>query len=154
MDEQRSRETRARAELALLRLVYELGDEDVFLVVLGGLVPDVLARDDALIPEHLGTTDVDVLLITHVEPDADPGGVERALGRIEFKPDPTEDGWRWRGTVDGAVVKLEFLCDLPDQREGEIIRPRGCRAAHGCQPARHRLCRTRFRVGGADRRAR
>lgn len=30
------------------------------------------------------------------------------------------------GKVDGAVVKLEFLCDLPDQREGEIIRPRGC----------------------------
>jgi len=126
MDEQRSRETRARAELALLRLVYELRNEDVLLVVLGGLVPAVLARDDALIPEHLGTTDVDILLITHVELDADLGGVERALERIEFQPDPTEDGWRWRGTVEGAVVKLEFLCDLPDQREGEIIRPRGC----------------------------
>ncbi|MDQ6776031.1 MAG: hypothetical protein M3071_07390 [Actinomycetota bacterium] len=126
MDEQRSRDTRARAELALLRLVYELRNEDVFLVVLGGLVPDVLARDDALIPEHLGTTDVDVLLITHVQPDADLSCVERALEHIEFDPDPTEDGWRWRGKVHGAVVKLEFLCDLPDQREGEIIRPRGC----------------------------
>lgn len=79
MDEPRSRDTRERAELALLRLIYELGNEDVFLVVLGGLVPDVLARDDALIPEHLGTTDVDVLLITHVQPDADLSGVERAL---------------------------------------------------------------------------
>ena len=78
MDEQRSRETRARAEL------------------------------------------------THVQPDADLGGVERALGRIGFRPDPTENGWRWRGTVEGAVVKLEFLCDLPDHREHEIIRPRGC----------------------------
>lgn len=128
MDERRSRDTRARAELALLRLVYELRNDDVFLVVLGGLVPDVLARDDALIPEHLGTTDVDVLLITHVEPDADLGGVECALERIEFEPDPTADGWRWRGKVNGKVVKLEFLCDLPDQREGEIIRPRGCTA--------------------------
>ena len=87
MDEQRTRETRARAELALVRFAHELRDEDAFLVVLGGLVPEVLAADDGLVPEHLGTTDVDVLLITHVEPDADLGGVERALERIEFKPD-------------------------------------------------------------------
>jgi hypothetical protein len=126
VDEERSRETRARAELALVRLVHELRHEDVFIVVLGGLVPEVLARDDALIPEHLGTTDVDVLLVTHVNPDADLGGVERALERIGFRPDAGADGWRWRGPVEGATVKLEFLCDLPDQREHEIIRPRGC----------------------------
>jgi hypothetical protein len=78
MDEQRSRETRARAELALVRLLHALGDEDVFLVVLGGLVPEVLASGEALVPEHLGTTDVDVLLITHVDPDA---GRERSFGR-------------------------------------------------------------------------
>jgi hypothetical protein len=127
MDERRSRETRARAELALVRLLHELGDEDVFLVVLGGLVPEVLAHDDALVPEHLGTTDVDVLLITHVDPDADLGGVERALERLNFKPDPNEDGWRWRGPIDGVPVKLEFLCDLPDYREGEVVSPSGCR---------------------------
>lgn len=127
MDEQRSRQTRARAELALVRLLYELGDEDVFLVVLGGLVPEVLARDEALVPVHLGTTDVDVLLITHLDPDADLGGVERALERLDFKPDPNEDGWRWRGPIDGVPVKLEFLCDLPDYREGEVVSPSGCR---------------------------
>lgn len=126
MDEQRTRETRARAELALVRFAHELRDEDAFLVVLGGLVPDVLAAGASSIPEHLGTTDVDVLLITHVEPDADLSGVERALDRIAFSPDETEDGWRWRGIVDGAPVKLEFLCDLHDHREHETIRPRGC----------------------------
>lgn len=126
MDEQRSRASRARAELALVRLVHELRDESVFLVVLGGLVPEVLARDDMQIPEHLGTTDVDVLLITHVDPDADLGGVERALDRLGFRPDASTNGWRWRGLVDGVTVKLEFLCDLPDHREHEVIRPRGC----------------------------
>lgn len=126
MDEERSRETRARAELALVRLVHELRDEDVFMVVLGGLVPQVLVRDDALIPEHLGTTDVDMLLVTQVDPDADLGGVERALNRIDFRPDHGADGWRWRGAVQGATVKLEFLCDLPDHREHEVVRPRGC----------------------------
>jgi hypothetical protein len=74
MDEQRSSTTRARAELVLVRLLHELDEEDVFLVVLGGLVPELLARADGLIPAHLGTTDVDVLLITHVDPDADLGG--------------------------------------------------------------------------------
>lgn len=126
MDEQRSRGARARAELALVRLLHELRDDELFLVVLGGLVPEVLARDDAVIPEHLGTTDVDVLLITHVDPDADLGGVERALERMHFAPEPGADGWRWRGPIAGATVKLEFLCDLPDYREGEVIRPRGC----------------------------
>jgi hypothetical protein len=126
MHEQRTRETRARAELALVRFAHELRDEAVFLVVLGGLVPEVLAADDGLIPEHLGTTDVDMLLITHIEPEADLGSVERALERIDFRPSETEDGWRWRGAVDGVPVKLEFLCDLPDHREHEVIRPRGC----------------------------
>lgn len=127
MDEQRSREARARAELALVRLLHELGDEDVFLVVLGGLVPEVLASEEP-VPEHLGTTDVDVLLISHVDPEVDLGVVERALQRLDFKPDPNEDGWRWRGPVEGVSVKLEFLCDLPDYREGEVIRPSGCQA--------------------------
>ena len=86
MAEQRSRKTRARAETALVRLLHALGDEDIFLVVLGGLVPEVLAGDEALVPEHLGTTDVDVLLITHFEPDADLGSVDRALEQLAFKP--------------------------------------------------------------------
>lgn len=128
MDEQRSRETRARAETALVRLLHALGDDDVFLVVLGGLAPAVLASNEAFVPEHLGTTDVDVLLITHVDLDADLGAVERALEQLDFKPDPSEDGWRWRGPIEGVPVKLEFLCDLPNHREGEVIRPSGCRA--------------------------
>ncbi|MEX1142692.1 MAG: hypothetical protein WD993_09690 [Thermoleophilaceae bacterium] len=125
MDERRSPQARARAELALVRLLYELGDDDPFLVVLGGLVPEVLAADDKAV-DHLGTTDVDVLLITHVNPDADLGPVETALKQMQFAPTPTDDGWRWHGPIDGIAVRLEFLCDLPDHREREIIRPRGC----------------------------
>jgi hypothetical protein len=37
-----------------------------------------------------------------------------------------EQRTRERGSVDGTPVKLEFLCDLPDHREHEAIRPRGC----------------------------
>ncbi|MGI8801437.1 MAG: hypothetical protein ACR2KV_04590 [Solirubrobacteraceae bacterium] len=111
-----------------MRLAHELGEDAHALIVLGGLVPEVLAREaGGVIPDHLGTTDVDVLLITRLAPDADLGSVEAALERIEFGPDPREEGWRWRGTVDGATVRIEFLCDRDDQREGEVIRPAGCR---------------------------
>lgn len=127
-DEQRTPRARARAELALVRLVHELRDDQPFLVVLGGLVPEVLARDrDGIIAEHLGTTDVDVLLVTHTDPDADLSSVERALERLDFKPEPDEDGWRWAGRIDGSPVRIEFLCDLFDHREGESLRPKGCR---------------------------
>ena len=128
VDEPRSQEGRARAELALVRLLHELNNDEVPIVVLGGLVPEVLAREDVSVPQHLGTTDVDVLLITEVEPDADLGDVERALMRLDFQPDPQTDGWRWRGRVDGVRVEIEFLCDLPDHREHETIRPRSCDA--------------------------
>jgi hypothetical protein len=124
-EEARSAETRARAERALVLLVNEIGDEDVPLIVLGGLVPEALTRDqDAVTPQHLGTTDVDVLLITHLDPDTDLGAVERALKRLKFAPG-VED-WRWRGRVDEGPVKFDFLCDLDDHPAGQVIRPAGC----------------------------
>ncbi len=87
--EERSATARARAEKALVRLAHELGEEAHALIVLGGLGPEVLAREaGGVIPDHLGTTDVDVLLITRLGPDADLGPVEVALERIEFGPDP------------------------------------------------------------------
>lgn len=126
--EQRSRETRARAETALVRLLYELRADDPFLVVLGGLVPEVLTRSETgVVPEHLGTADVDLLLITRLDPERNLGAVERALERLAFGADVTQDGWRWRGTIDGFPILLEFLCDLESYREKESIRPRGCR---------------------------
>ncbi len=123
---ERSPAARQRAEAALVRLAWQLRDDEPFLVVLGGLVPQVLADEEQdVIPEHLGTTDIDILLITHIDTDVDLGAVERALARLEFAP-TDNDGWRWRGVVDGSPAIIEFLCDLPEYREGEYIRPRGC----------------------------
>jgi hypothetical protein len=127
-EEERSPEARARAESALVRLLHEIGDEAPFLVVLGGLVPAALAADTPdVIPEHLGTTDIDVLLVSDVDPDADLGVVERALEALQFEPDPEQDGWRWQGTIDSTPVRIEFLCDLSQYREGESVRPNGSR---------------------------
>jgi hypothetical protein len=123
---ERSPAARERAELALVRLLWELRDEDPFLVVLGGLVPQVLADESGdMIPEHLGTTDIDILLIAQIDPDADLGAVERALVRLDFAPTDNE-GWRWRGLVEGSAAVVEFLCDLEEYKERETMSPRGC----------------------------
>ena len=116
--------------------------------MLGGLVPERLARDDDLVPAHLGTSDVDILLITHVELEADLGGVERALNRMNFEPDPTADGRRWRGPVGGWQVKLEFLCDLPRSPGGRDDPATRMHEPRRRQPSRHRRRCSGLRVGG------
>lgn len=125
--EQRSPSARALAQTGLVRLLWELGDEDPGLIVLGGLVPGLLTlAGEREVPEHLGTTDVDMLLIAEIENTADLTPVERTLTRLGFKADSGEDGWRWHGRVEDQPLTVEFLCDLPSYREGESVRPAGC----------------------------
>lgn len=122
---ERSPEARALAEQALAGLLLGLGDEDVEIVVLGGLVPEILTRgQNPPAPNHLGTTDVDILLAMHVIPELDLGPVETALEKLGFAPDG--EGWRWRGPVRERTMKIEFLCDLESEKEHEVIRPPGC----------------------------
>ncbi len=121
---ERSPEARALAEQALVKLLHAL-DGKVEIIVLGGLVPEVLTRgQEPPAPTHLGTTDVDVLLLAHTKPGTELSALEASLNSMEFRPE--DGGWRWRGHVQGRVVKIEFLCDLESYREHEIIRPAGC----------------------------
>ena len=53
----RSRQARAAAEQALVRIVHNYGSRPEF-VVLGGLVPELLCSGSTF--RHAGTTDVDV----------------------------------------------------------------------------------------------
>jgi hypothetical protein len=73
---------------------------------------------------HLGTTDVDILLVTHVEEGADLLPLEQNLRKLRFRP--REGGWRWWGTVDDRPVKIEFLCDLGDRVAEEAVPCQGC----------------------------
>ena len=124
--EERSPEARRRAEQALVNLLYQLGERRGDLIVLGGLVPPTLAEGaPGGAPMHVGTADVDLLLLTHVPADVDLGSVERALLKMSFGP-LDDEGWRWRGRVDDIGVRIEFLCDLPEYPEGEVVRPEGC----------------------------
>lgn len=127
MNTDRSRAARAKAQNALVALLHELRDFDPPLIVLGGLVPDMLTRDqEILAPQHLGTTDVDVLIDFQVAIDKDLGFIEAALIRLGFSPKAGSDGWRWIGKIDGAAIKLEFLCELDNEPAETVIRPVGC----------------------------
>lgn len=124
-EDARSAEARARAEQALVWLISGFDGAEIDLIVLGGLVPEILTR--GIEPGsigHLGTTDVDLLLITRVDEEQNLGAVEASLDGLGFKAE--EKGWRWRGAVGGHQVKIEFLCDLETIREQELVEPVGC----------------------------
>lgn len=128
-DLERSPAARLLAEKALLRLLVALKNHEIPIVVLGGLVPEVLTRDQQPpAPQHLGTTDVDVHLGLSLQLDAtqDLRALEDGLRLADFSPDETTEGWRWMTRVEGARVKIEFLCELDDQPEEAIVTPVGC----------------------------
>jgi len=113
----------------LLRLIGALKDHDVPIVVLGGLVPEVLTRDqEPPAPQHLGTTDVDIHLGLglQIEAEQNLGQLEAALTAADFGPDETKEGWRWETRVGEARVKIEFLCELDNQPQEAIVTPVGC----------------------------
>ncbi len=121
---ERSPAARALAEEALISLI-ERVDEEIDVIVLGGLVPEILVGgQDPPAPIHLGTTDVDVLIAARLEVEQDLGSLEAALHAIDFRPEGF--AWRWRGKIEGKPVKIEFLCDLPDRQEEEDIELMGC----------------------------
>lgn len=126
IDQERSPAARARAERALCTLAAHIPDDDVPLIVLGGLMPEILTEGRETGPLHLGTSDVDMLLAAHLEQTDCLTRIEAALEVAGFSAEPGEHGWRWRGIVDGFAVKLEFLCDLDTEPEGIVTIP-GCR---------------------------
>ena len=126
IDDERSPAARARAERALCTLAAHIADDDVPLIVLGGLMPEILTEGRDTGPSHLGTSDVDMLLVAHLEQTDGLTRIEAALEVAGFSTQRGENGWRWRGIVDGFAVKLEFLCDLDTEPEGIVAIP-GCR---------------------------
>lgn len=128
----RSRTTRQLAESALVRLL-DAADpaHRSELVLVGGLVPEYLARTAPV--EHQGTTDVDVVLsvgFVYDRDELDFGWLERALEMAGFRVDPRQGGgWRWLTTVEGVPVKLELLCDVPGDPSNQVVSLPGCRHA-------------------------
>lgn len=159
-DEQpRSREARAAAERALIRIVHHYGAKPEF-VVLGGLVPDLLCATSPY--QHAGTTDIDVQVDLEIACGAvNTQRLEQALMNAEFEPD-SERVWRWvaDGHAPKAVVKFELLADLDDQPAQVTVVFDGCQQLgavnlRGTGAATRDIVERelRTRVGGVEQRA-
>ncbi len=121
----RSREARAAAEQALVRVVHHYGERPEF-VVLGGLVPELLCANSVF--QHAGTTDIDVQVNLEIAcGSVNTERLERALHKAEFEPD-NERVWRWRTDGSGAraVVKFELLADLDSAASDSTVIFEGC----------------------------
>jgi hypothetical protein len=121
----RSRAARDVAEKALVRVVHHYGGRPEF-VLLGGLVPDLLCSNSAVV--HSGTTDVDVQVNLEIAAGAvNAARLEHALRNAEFQPD-VQRVWRWRSNDEEsiAVIKFELLADLDDQPAGATVLFDGC----------------------------
>jgi hypothetical protein len=121
----RSRQARAAAEQALVRVVHHYGARPEF-VVLGGLVPELLCSGSSF--QHAGPSDVDVQVNLEIACGAvNTRRLEHALLNAEFQPD-SDNIWRWRTDASGsqAVVKFELLADLDSAAAESTIKFQEC----------------------------
>lgn len=113
--EARSRETRQRAEDALVRFALLAGSHVADFVVIGGLNPDFLAPQ-APVP-HLGTTDVDLLFelgLIYERDEQDFAWLDRAIEEASFRERSGSAGWQWDAILGDSLVRIDLLCDVPD----------------------------------------
>lgn len=120
---ERSRQARAAAEAALVRVAHHYGARPEF-VVLGGLVPELLCSGSPF--KHAGTTDVDVQVDLEIAcGTVNAVRLERALQNAEFEP-TTGRVWRWKTDDGRMVVKFELLADSDTVEAGAVLNFEGC----------------------------
>ena len=120
----RTRDARRLAERALVWILWELRGTDIEPIVLGGLVPEVLADgQEPAVPAHQGTTDVDLHISVEVDTaSADLAALEPALERAGFSPSPrNQGGWQWEADVEGFSIRVDFLCDSAEVPAQDVI---------------------------------
>lgn len=121
----RSRYTRNLAEQALARFARAVGDDHASdFCVVGGLNADLLTEPQD--PPHQGTIDVDVLIevgLVYDREDLNFDWLLQALTVEGFEADRSGRAWVWWLQIDGVQVRLDLLCDTPDNPGQEITLP-------------------------------
>lgn len=116
-------------ERALVTVIGDAGFWGRSLYLVGGLVPRYLVGPVAPpAPVHVGSRDVDLAVAFAVD-GFDATGyetLERNLREGGFTQAPAEGDpeFRWRRTVEGRDLVLEFLCDTDEVPEGRNFKPR------------------------------
>lgn len=127
--EGRSRDTRERAQEALVRFALLASGHTNDFVVIGGLNPDFLAPT-APTP-HQGTTDVDLLFELEMifdRENQDFGWLDRLLAQPMFTEKTGSSGWQWNAILGEALVRFDILCDVADS-PGQTLALPGARIA-------------------------
>ncbi len=122
--------TRERTVLEeLLRVVRALQAEGIEGVVCGGWVPFLkqLARDQET--AHSMSLDIDLMLRESARQAATIDRIKALLtGSMEFQP-LQDKGFRFEKKIDGNVVQLDLLTDLPRTDDDPIHRIRGIQSS-------------------------
>jgi hypothetical protein len=120
-----TREATERCERVLVTVLGNIGPWSNEIYLVGGLAPRYLIGE---LPEgaaeHVGTTDVDLVVSLSVPEDDIEAykTLEKNLKDAGFKQD--EPSFRWKRDVDGITVLVEFLCETQEVGEGKIFKPK------------------------------
>lgn len=134
-------ETAQACEAVLVLLLQAFGTLKGSLRLIGGLVPRYLApASPPEVPEHVGTTDVDIVLdVTVLDAGEDYSTLRDQLKEAGFtrfrKPDGTPSSWQWEREVAGHRIVVEFLVHTDDPNGRGLVPLAGedisaCRIPH------------------------
>ena len=117
--------TTARCERALVTLLGDIGPWSARVYLAGGLAPRYIVGS---LPEgarpHVGTTDVDLVIGLAVG-DESPEAYRTLENNLKKGGFTAETSFRWKKTVEGVAVTVEFLCETDQVEPGKIYKPKG-----------------------------
>ena len=114
-------------ERMLVTLLRGLGPWKDSIVLVGGLTPRYLVKArPPEVPEHAGTQDVDVVVALQVLADVEAyHTLEDNLKKLGFERGTNAQArpinWRWEVRAGNALLRLEFLADMPDMKRVEPL---------------------------------
>jgi hypothetical protein len=116
--------TTARCERALVTLLGDIGPWSERVYLAGGLAPRYIVGS---LPEgarpHVGTTDVDLVIGLAVG-DESPAAYRTLENNLKNSDFEAEHSFRWKRTVEGVTVIVEFLCETDQVEPGKIFKPK------------------------------
>jgi hypothetical protein len=107
--------------LELLKIARTLKQENIEAVICGGWVPFLKELAHHSQTAHKMSLDIDVLLRAKARERESIDRIKNLLSEpLAFEPSKT-DAFRYEKNVEGNVVQLDLLADLPRRREGESV---------------------------------
>ena len=116
--------TTIRCERTLVTLLGDLGAWGSRIVLIGGLAPRYIVGSlPEVVSAHVGSADVDLAISFAVDDSAETYSTLQAnlrnSGFVQCQP-----SLQWARDVDGAKVKVEFICDTDKAEPGSIYKPK------------------------------